>query len=520
MNDYTTTQRRTAGSSDAGATATSAPSSSTTSYGSSGGPSSSSSGGIHGNNDSSNNNNGGGGGGGHSSSSSSSSTASGAFVAMMLPLRVLTSLPSIAAIVLRVFLWPALRLANVAFPPGEYDGINNRAGSDRAARAFVDMFREQISIVRPTTTTIASDGGNDDDDIDRRRRREGGAEEHYVEPPCPFAPRGYDAIVADVAGRRVDSRPLLLLYLHSPLHPDGRRFVGEYLCHPRLLRLLNASSSRGEGDDDDGGGGGGGRGGGGSVVCFGTSVHSTDGQRMRDVMGVSRFPFLALLDVKSSSSGNNNGGVNNGVAMETLLRMEGPRLFAIPPEQITVYLNTAITRHADILAAEATRRMLREEESRLRAEQDAEYREALEADRTREDERRAIAERERRAREEEEEAARLRAAMEEDRIGRARSTIEMSGGEPSPGSADAARLRFALPNGKRIDRRFRGPIDTVGTMRAFLVVHFHECGIEMRNIGLSTNFPRRTYTESDDALTLEEAGLSPQAVVMVQDLDS
>jgi FAS-associated factor 2 len=246
---------------------------------------------------------------------------------------------------------------------------------------------------------------------------------------------------------------------------------------------------------------------------------------MRDVMGVSRFPFLALLDVKSSStssssSGNNNGGVGHN--MELLLRMEGPQLFSVPPDQIAVYLHTAITRHAELLAAESTRRLLREEESRLRAEQDAEYHEALAADRNREDERRNAAERERREREEEEEAVRVREAMEESRIDDARSVVGRSGGEPPAGSPGVARLRFALPNGKRVDRRFRGSVDTIGTMRAFLVVHFHEESGSggMRNIGLSTNFPRRTYEESDDGMTLEEAGLAPQAVVMVQDLDS
>jgi FAS-associated factor 2 len=201
--------------------------------------------------------------------------------------------------------------------------------------------------------------------------------------------------------------------------------------------------------------------------------------------------------------------------------MEGPQLFSVPPDQIAVYLRSAITRHAELLAAEAARRLIREEEQRLRAEQDAEYREALAADRCREDERRSAAERERRGREEEEEAARAREAAEAGRIERARSVVGRSGGEPPAGSPGVARLRFALPDGRRVDRRFRGSVDTIGTMRAFLVVHFHESGMGgMRNVGLSTNFPRRTYEESDDGMTLEEAGLAPQAVVMVQDLDS
>ena len=43
--------------------------------------------------------------------------------------------------------------------------------------------------------------------------------------------------------------------------------------------------------------------------------------------------------------------------------------------------------------------------------------------------------------------------------------------------------------GKKDDRCFRGSVDTVEMLRAFLIMHFHENGIETRNIGLSTNSP-------------------------------
>jgi FAS-associated factor 2 len=53
-----------------------------------------------------------------------------------------------------------------------------------------------------------------------------------------------------------------------------------------------------------------------------------------------------------------------------------------------------------------------------------------------------------------------------------------------------------------------------------LVLHFEEARVEMKNFGISTNFPKRSFGEEEDGLTLVEAGLSPQAVVMVQDLDA
>jgi len=381
----------------------------------------------------------------------------------------------------------------MTFPPKEFDGINNSSGADRAARAFVTMFQKQISAVRPVVSPTNSDDGANTN------------QEHYVEPACPFRSRGYNGTLSEITSRPPNSRPLLLLYLHSPLHADGTKFIRDYLCHSQLLQLLNSNNSDSHG----------------SVVCFGASIHTADGQRMRDMMGVTSFPFMALLSVKSSgssssSSSNTNGNTN--VTMELLLRMEGPKLLTIPPSQITTYLTTTISRHAEVLAVEEARRLQREEERGFREEQDREYQEALLADQRREMERQETTERERREKEETEEAERSKKAKEEHRLGDARALLERVG-EPPAGSEGVSRLRFTLPNGKKVDRRFYS-VDTMETMRAFLVVYFHEQGIAMKNFGLSTNFPRKTFREEDDKLTLVETGLAPQAVIMVQDLDS
>ncbi|KAL9188771.1 hypothetical protein ACHAXT_007149 [Thalassiosira profunda] len=401
--------------------------------------------------------------------------------AMMLPIRVLSKLPTLVTILLRVLLWPLIKVAGAAFPPREFDGINNAPASDRAARAFVATFQKHISAVRP----MILQGNN------------GEGQEHYVEPACPFSPRGYLATLNDITSRPPNARPLFLVCLHSPLHADGAKFINEYLCHPQLLQLLNSYNE-------------------GSVVCFGTSVHAADGQKLRDMLGVTGFPFVALLSVKGTS--NNSRGSNDRVSMELLLRMEGTKLMTIPPAQITTYLNTAITRHAEALALEEARRLQREEDARLREEQNREYQETLLADQMREIERQEAAEQGRREQEAREEEERLKKAKEESRLEDARATLENAGGEPSAGPG-TARLRFTLPNGKKVDRRFRSA-DTIDTLRAFLTVHFDEQGIEIKNFSLSTNYPKKTFGEEDDGATLEEAGLGAGGVLMVQDLDS
>mmetsp|Transcript_14567 Transcript_14567/g.31397 ORF Transcript_14567/g.31397 Transcript_14567/m.31397 type:complete len:474 (+) Transcript_14567:170-1591(+) len=361
---------------------------------------------------------------------------------------------------------------------------------------------------------VVDEETGDDNNNNNNRRTE---HHSYAEPNCPFTSRGYNSVLSEIANRAPDS-PLLLVYLHSPLHGDGTNFIRKYLCHPQLLQLLNANSTGG--DDTSAGNEGNG-----TVVCWGASVHTADGQRVRDMMDVTSFPFMALLNVKpnrsnSSEDSRNNNNNNNSanVTMELLLRMEGPQIMTIPPAQITTYLSTSISRHAELLAQAEAQRLQRQEEIRLREEQDREYQEALLADQIREIEQREREERERREEEERVELERLAGEKDRRRLADAMELMEKCV-EPAVGSKGMARLRFTLPNGKKVDRRFQS-LDTMEVVKAFLIVHFNEQEVEMKNFGLSTNFPKKTFGEEDDNKTLEELGLAPQAVVMVQDLDA
>jgi FAS-associated factor 2 len=407
------------------------------------------------------------------------------------PIRLLLRFPAILTILLRVAMWPLVKILNVIFSPKEFDGVNNSVNADRAARMFVGMIRQNISTVRPAAVVAVADTATNNNPM-----------EQYDEPSCPFTEKGYNSTMDEITNTPNNNHthnPLLLIYLHSPLHSQSTQFIQNYICHPQLLKLLNDNTENGV------------------VKCFGTSVHSADGQRLRDMMEVTSFPFMALLSVKSSSS---SSSTNNNITMELLLRLESSQLFTIQPTQITTYLNTAITRHAQLIAEEIARRIQREEDARLREEQNREYQEALLADQMRELERNQREEMERKERMEEEERRRMEVVKEQSRLEVAKSIMERSGGEPSLGTkVGVTRMRFTLPNGKKVDRRFHS-LDTVEVIRAFLTLHFDETGVDIKNFGLSTNFPKKTFGEEDNKLTLEEAGLAPQAVVMVQDLDA
>jgi hypothetical protein len=157
----------------------------------------------------------------------------------------------------------------------------------------------------------------------------------------------------------------------------------------------------------------------------------------------------------------------------------------------------------------------RREGRRLREEQDAEYENSLLADQIRDIERADAEERERREEEEmkRRELARRAGGMDDSR------TVVACAEEPPANAGGVARLRFALPDGRKVDRRFLSG-DTIRAVRAFLLVHFHDRGVDIRNVGLVSNFPKREFDDGEDALTLEEAGLAPQAMVMVRDLDA
>lgn len=160
--------------------------------------------------------------------------------------------------------------------------------------------------------------------------------------------------------------------------------------------------------------------------------------------------------------------------------------------------------------------MQREEEAALRAEQDAEYQATLLADQQRqqviEEERAQLARQQAEA-----DAASLAVQQaKDDRLGNARKLLQ---DEPTTGSV--AQIRFVFPTGKKLVRKF-GADETVKVLRAFLIVYYHDNDMpEIMNVGLSTSYPKKSYnSEADEGLTLREAGLAPQAVLMVQDLDA
>lgn len=204
--------------------------------------------------------------------------------------------------------------------------------------------------------------------------------------------------------------------------------------------------------------------------------------------------------------------------MSLLLRAEGPALTQLSVQQVIPHFQTALQRHQAAVTEAEVRRLQRQQESDLRRQQDEEYQAALLADRERERQQEEETEREALRLREEKEAAEREEAQAAAKLEDARMQVPPE--PPAEGAKDPiTTIRFVLPSGTKLNRRFYSH-ESIGGIMAYLNLYFHDNDVPIsNNIGLSTNFPKRCYNE-DLNLTLEEAGLCPQAVLMVQDLDA
>mmetsp|Transcript_8129 Transcript_8129/g.10771 ORF Transcript_8129/g.10771 Transcript_8129/m.10771 type:complete len:452 (+) Transcript_8129:91-1446(+) len=295
---------------------------------------------------------------------------------------------------------------------------------------------------------------------------------------CPnFVVEGFQATV----GQAIRQEQLMLCYLHSPLHQDTPEFCREVLCSQEVTSSVNES-----------------------VVVWGASVAHAEGMRVADLLQATSYPFLALLLPRPNSQ------------VQLVEKFEGK----MTGSTLVDKLMRALAQHAAVLEREAAQRRQREEEARLRQEQDAEYHATLQADRLRQAE--LQAERERKAKEEEEERQReeMEKALEISRKLNKEATLKQKKDNLSPEppqGPDTTRLRLQFPNGAKVDRRFLNS-DSLQVVRDYIDIHFGENDIEIENYSISTNYPKRTFEDSQQSLL--DSGLHPQAVLYIQDLDA
>lgn len=276
---------------------------------------------------------------------------------------------------------------------------------------------------------------------------------------------------------------LLFVYLHSPDHPDTPGFCSSCLCSDMVAEFINAN-----------------------FVAWGGSIRGAEGFRMSNSLKASRFPFCAVVMAST----------NQRIAL--IQQVEGPKT----PEEMILILQNVVEESNPSLSEARIQAEARMTNMRLREEQDAAYRAALEADQARERQLREEQERlEREAAEadrkqKEEEEARDRAAREaaekEAAIARRRQEKAMLlGAEPDKGP-DVTQVLVRFPTGQRRERRFNSSA-TIKSIYDF--VDSLDC-LMADKYSLVSNFPRVCYGPEKHNLTLKEAGLHPQASLFVE----
>ncbi|KAL5726845.1 Plant UBX domain-containing protein 10 [Ranunculus cassubicifolius] len=276
---------------------------------------------------------------------------------------------------------------------------------------------------------------------------------------------------------------MLFVYLHSPDHPDTPVFCEGSLCNEGLAGFINEN-----------------------FVSWGGSIRASEGFKMSNSLKASRYPFCAVV----------MAATNQRIAL--LQQIEGPK----SPEQMLTILQRVVEESAPTLVTARLEAEERRNNLRLREEQDAAYRAALEADQARERQRkeeeerlaREAAEAERKLKEEEEarERAALEAAEKEAALIRRRQEKAMSlGTEPEKGPT-VTQVLVRFPTGERKERRFHST-STIQTLYDY--VDSLDC-LNAEKYNLVSNFPRVVYTEEKHSLSLKEAGLHPQASLFVE----
>jgi len=171
------------------------------------------------------------------------STSSSPIVSLISKMTLLMSL------LFRILLWPLSKASKILFPPKDLDGLTNSRAVLEAARRFVHHYQ---SLCAPGVYN-------------------------------PFSSQSYQTCLKDAQR----SQQCLLLYIHSPLHPNSDTFLRKFMVdNEPLMYLLQQHQP---------------------LVC-GVSLHSPEGEFLsKQQFGVTEYPFLAVLGCRQATNNSRNG---------------------------------------------------------------------------------------------------------------------------------------------------------------------------------------------------------------------
>eukprot|EP01039_Chlorochromonas_danica_P004155 gene4155-4564_t len=320
----------------------------------------------------------------------------------------------------------------------------------------------------------------------------------------PFLRTSYQAAVQQA----FQQQKLLGIYLHSPLHEDNDIFCSQILGGRIVKNLLERHD----------------------VLLWAGSVWDAEGYSLSSQIRVSSFPFFALLLPQSARMvtvvdriQGLSAFANDQQPANTTTTAGGDNTVPLTLEnQFVQRLEITLGQYTEVIQRNRIEAQRRNEAAQLRAEQDAAYEETVRQEEARQAALRAEEEAREAARQAEELAQAIalsnQLARQSD-MERFRSAFN-SLPEPTEGGGKViATIRFQLPDGKKLVRKFEGS-ESIDRIFAYLKVYFYfEGQDQVKNFSVSTNYPKVELTEGSGK-TVEEMGLTPRSMLFVTDLDA
>jgi hypothetical protein len=184
-------------------------------------------------------------------SSSSSSAPASSSASSNTALSIIKRTLFLVAVVLRILLWPLLKLSSILFPAKDFDGLTNQRVLDASARAFVSFFQTNYYYLPEGSSDNSNSSTTTNSNL--------------------FQTVGYHACVNESTSQN----KCILIYLHSPLHRDSHQFCQNVLATSTFRNLICSHQHM--------------------LNLWGGSIHTADGANVAKIFNVAAYPFLALV---------------------------------------------------------------------------------------------------------------------------------------------------------------------------------------------------------------------------------
>ena len=299
-------------------------------------------------------------------------------------------------------------------------------------------------------------------------------ERRYSDVHPEFHGRSYKSAVREA----FRESKFLIIYLHSPLHENTDQFCQQVICKREVADYCNRSA-----------------------VTWAGSVWDTEAYELSHQLRVATYPFVAMLMCRSEGMAEVVDRYQGTIEAGSLLNRLRNVMLSFQTNMNSARVQQQ-RRRADSILREEQDRDFRETEAQDRANRERREREAAES-RAREEEVRVQQERE--------------AAVAEEAKATMQRRVEQMQAEPTT-STDVATVRFQLPNGSKVTRRFeKGAL--IRSVYDWLEVHLFSVQSETTRFSISTAHPKVELKDEHLDSTVESVGLFPRGMLYVQDLD-